>query len=71
MENNNNNIKEFFVKYAGAILGGIIAIILVCTGLFKLVAGLLIIVAGIFVGNYIQNNKEYVKEKLKELIDRF
>lgn len=66
-----NNIKEFLLSYKGAIIGGAIAILLVCTGLFKLLFILAIIAAGVFVGNYVQNNKDLVKEKLKEFIDKF
>lgn len=67
----NNNLTDFFFKYRGAILGGIIAILLFYTGMFKLLAGLAIIAIGIFIGNYIQKNKDDVKEKLKNFIDRF
>ncbi len=66
-----NNIKEFLVNYKGAIIGGLIGILLVCTGLFKLLLALIVICAGIFIGHYVQNNKELVKEKLKEFIDNF
>lgn len=64
-------VKNFIFKYKGAIIGGIIAIIFICTGLFKLCLVLAIIAIGILIGNYIQNNKELVKEKLKKFIDKF
>ena len=32
---------------------------------------LALIVCGIFIGNYVQDNKESVKEKLKNFIDKF
>lgn len=66
-----NNFKEFLIKYKGAIIGGAIAIILVCTGLFKLLAAFAIIAVGVFIGHYVQNNKDEVKEKLKDFIDKF
>lgn len=66
-----NSIKDFLIEYKGAIIGGAVAILLVCTGLFKLLFVLAIIAVGIFVGHYVQNNKEMVKEKLKEFIDKF
>lgn len=66
-----DSFKEFIIKYAGAIIGGIIAIVFICTGLFELLLTFAIIIGGIFIGNYIQENKETVKEKLKNFIDKF
>ncbi len=66
-----NNFKDFWDKYKGAIIGAIVAVILVCTGLYKLCIGLVIIVVGIYLGNYIQKNKESVKDNLKNFIDKF
>lgn len=71
MEEKPENFMDFIVKYKGAIIGGIIAILLVCTGLFKLLLLLIVIVGGIFLGNYIQNNKDSVKDTLKKYIDKF
>lgn len=68
---NFDDFKEFVIKYKGAILGGIIAILLICTGLFKALLVLAIVVLGILVGNYVQNNKELVKEKIKQFVDKF
>ncbi len=68
---NLEDFKNFFAKYSGAIIGGIITIILLCTGLFKLLLILGIVILGVFIGNYIQVNKEDVKEKLKRFIDKF
>ena len=41
------------------------------TQLYKLVIIVVVVIAGILVGNYIQKNKDEVKEKMKELIDKF
>ncbi len=71
MEEKPESFMDFIVKYKGAIIGGIIAILLVCTGLFKLLLSLIVIVGGIFLGNYIQNNKDSVKDTLKKYIDKF
>lgn len=68
---NSNNLKEIWNKYKGAIIGAIIAIILLCTALYKLCIGVIVIIGGIYLGNYIQKNKEDVKENLKNFIDRF
>lgn len=64
------NVKDFLTKYRGAIIGGIIAIIALILNLHKIVIAVLIILAGIFLGNYIQYNKDFVKEKLKMYIDK-
>lgn len=65
-----DDFKNFFIEYRGAIIGAIIAIIILCTGLYKLVMGIILVVIGIFLGNYVQKNKYEVKEKLKNFIDR-
>lgn len=64
------DIKQFFSKYRGAIIGAIIAIIILCTRLYDLILWVVFICLGIFVGNYVQHNKIEVKEKLKNIIDR-
>ena len=64
-------IKKFLIKYRGARIGGRIAFIALIFNLHKVMIALLIILGGIIVGNYVQNNKEIVKEKLKMLIDKF
>jgi len=62
--------KEFLKEYCGAVIGALFAIILLCTNLYKLIIGIILIVGGMLVGNYVQRNKEEVKEKLKNLLDR-
>lgn len=63
-------IKNFLMKYRGAIIGAIIAILIFCTGFYQLMVGIIIIGAGIYIGNYVQANKDSVKEKLKNIIDK-
>lgn len=65
-----NSFKSFVTEYRGAIIGAMIAILILLTGLYKLIVGIILIGMGIFVGNYIQQNKYEVKEKLKNFIDR-
>ena len=66
-----DEFKNFCMKYKGAILGAFIAIILVFTGILDAIIVLGIIVLGMILGNYVQRNKELVKEKLKNFIDKF
>ena len=62
--------KNFISKYIGAIIGIIVAILILCTRLHELIIGVVLIVLGAFVGHYVQQNKAEVKEKLKNFIDR-
>ena len=71
MEEKPENFMDFIVKYKGAIIGGVIAILLVCTGLFKVLFALVVIAAGILLGYYVQKNKDTVEETLKNFIDKF
>lgn len=64
------SFKEFLSKYLGAIIGVIVAILILCTKLYELMIGIVLILMGAFVGNYIQKNKDEVKIKLKDFIDR-
>ena len=52
------------------VIGVIIAIVLLATRLYDVIIGILIILAGAFVGNYVQQNKDDVKAKLKKFIDK-
>lgn len=63
-------LKKFIKEYSGAIIGGLIAVIILCTRLYQLIIGLILIGMGVFIGNYIQKNKDNVKEKLKTFIDK-
>ena len=64
------NIKKFLETYGGAIIGALVAILILCTRLYDLIMWIIFTALGIFIGNYIQRNKTEVKEKLKNLIDR-
>ena len=65
-----DNFKDFWNQFRGAIIGVIIAILILITGLDKLILAIVVIALGAFVGNYVQRNKEDVKAKLKNFIDK-
>ena len=65
-----DGFKKFVTEYTGAIIGGIIALVIICTRLYEVIVGIILIALGIFIGNYVQRNKYEVKEKLKNFIDR-
>lgn len=62
--------KKFINQYRGAIIGVLIAIIILATRLYVLIVGVLLVVVAAFIGNYIQQNKDDVKVKLKKFIDK-
>lgn len=63
-------LKNFWNDYKGAIIGAVIAIIILTTRLYMLIISIILIGMGAIIGNYIQQNKFEVKEKLKNFIDR-
>lgn len=65
-----NDFKHFISNCWGALLGGIIALILACTGLYRLIVGIVLVVIGAWAGNYFQHNKDKVKTNLKNFIDK-
>jgi len=64
------DLKNFLINFRGAIIGGLIALIALLLNLHTVLLWILIIIAGIVIGNYIQHNKEFVKDKLKSYIDK-
>ena len=65
-----NNFKEFWNQYKGAIIGIVIAILILITRIDKLILAIGVLFLGAFIGNYVQRNKEEVKTKLKKFIDK-
>ena len=51
-----NDFKGFLYEYRGAIIGAIVSLIVLFTGLLKLAIAIIIICAGIFLGNYVVNS---------------
>ena len=65
-----NGFQEFVKQYRGAIIGVIIAILILITRLHDLILAIVVLVLGAFIGNYVQQNKDFVKTKLKNFIDK-
>ena len=64
------NFKNFWDNYKGAIIGLIVAIIILVTRLHDLILAIVVLFLGAFIGNYVQRNKDDVKSKLKNFIDK-
>jgi len=62
--------KNLLSQYRGAIIGVIVAILILCTRLYELMIACVVLILGAFIGNYVQQNKSNVKEKIKSFIDR-
>lgn len=64
----------FWKKYGGAVIGFIVGVVLaaliVFTNFYKVILGIALIIMCIYFGGYIQRNKEAVKEKTKNFIDK-
>ena len=63
-------IRNFWNDYKGAIIGALIAILILATRLYMLIISIILIVMGAIIGNYVQQNKFEVKERIKNFIDR-
>ncbi len=63
--------QKGIMNYFGAIVGGLIALILCFTEFYRFILFVVIVAGGVFIGNYVQKNKIQVKTKLKEFIDKF
>lgn len=61
---------QFVIDNKYPIIGFIVAIVLIATGLYKLIIPIALIILGIYSGIYFQKNKEEVKEKIKNFIDK-
>ena len=63
-------LKKFIKQYRGAIIGIIISILILITRLSDLILAIVVLALGAIIGNYIQQNKEDVKARLKSFIDK-
>ena len=62
--------KGFWDNYKGAIIGVIIAILVLATRLYDLIIAIVVICLWAVAGNYVQQNKEEVKDRVKKFIDK-
>ena len=65
-----NNFKDFWNQYKGAIIGVIIAILILITRLDQLILAIVVLFLGALIGNYVQRNKEDEKTKIKKFINK-
>ena len=65
-----DEFKKIMSQYGGMFIGVIIAIVLLCTQLYRLIIGIVLVFVCGYIGNYIQHNKFEVKEKIKNFIDK-
>ena len=65
------NSKEFLDRYLGMLVGVAIALVAIAFGFVKVLVYVALIIASGWLGKYVQDNKEVVKEKLKSIIDKF
>ena len=65
------NSKDFLDKYLGMLIGIAIAVLLIAFNLVDILVYIGVIILAGWLGKYVQQNKDSVKEKLKALIDKF
>lgn len=65
-----DNLKDFFLKYKGAIIGALVAVVALMLHIYKFIIWAVVIFVGMYIGNYVQHNKEIVKIRIKDFIDR-
>ncbi len=63
-------ILQFIADYKYPIIGVVIAIVLIISGIYEWIIPIALICLGIYGGLYFQKNKDQVKEKIKNLIDK-
>lgn len=64
------DFKKFMSEYGGMVIGIIVAIVLLLTKFYLLIISIILIAVCGYAGHYIQHNKENVKDKLRNFIDR-
>lgn len=64
-------IGKFFSNYGGFIIGILVGILVVAFGIIDAIVVVAIVIGCGLLGAYIQKNKNVVKEKLKNLIEKW
>ena len=65
-----SDFKEFMSKYGGMIVGILLAIVLLLTKFYLLIISIILIVVCGYAGYYFQHNKDSVKDKMRNFIDK-
>ena len=66
-----NKIGEFFSNNGGFIFGVIVGLIAIYCRIIDFIVTIFVVIAFGYLGSYIQRNKSTVKEKLKNLIEKW
>lgn len=61
---------QFISDYRYPIIGVIVAIILIVSGIYNYIIPVALIFGGIYFGLYFQKNKDELKEKIKDFVDK-
>ncbi len=64
-------VGKFIEKHAGFIIGALIGLLLVVLKWTTFIINVIIIVFLGYAGKYVQGNKDVVKEKIKNLIEKW
>ena len=65
-----DDFKKFMSQYGGMIVGILVAIVLLLTRFYLLIISIILIAVCGYAGHYFQHNKDSVKEKMKNFIDK-
>lgn len=65
-----DDLKKFMSEYGGMIIGILVAVVLLLTKFYLLIISIILIAVCGYAGHYFQHNKDSVKDKLKNFIDR-
>ena len=64
------SLKKIVTQYKGAIIGIIIAILILITRLHDLILAIMLLILCAIIGNYVQQNKEKVKNVIRGFLDK-
>ena len=64
------SFKKFVTQFKGAIIGIIVGVLILITRLHDLILAIMLLILCAFIGNYVQQNKEKVKNILRGFLDK-